>query len=228
MVVFLCLSCKVANVLTVLQLLLQYCFKMFWFTSFSSAVKPVHLMFLFLLYVMCADHCWKIMEFMLFQKCEILHTEVWMTTIMFTAFLRVLKASVVVQSRDIFLYVDNWTACLQDTFSAEYKICALCTKLHKHDPFPEDWIWLNTKKDMCFGSMRLWKMRLPHVASSIVELYNDRLPVMTMVVVVGRRKGEMHVTVKQVCWSPLLVKLLDYFFYTYSCGRYDKLNAWNL
>jgi hypothetical protein len=47
------------------------------------------------------------MEFMLFQKCEILHTEVWMTTIMFTAFLRVLKASVVVQSRDIFLYVDN-------------------------------------------------------------------------------------------------------------------------
>jgi hypothetical protein len=52
---------------------------------------------------------------------------------------------------------------------------------------------------MCFGSMRLWKMRLPHVASSIVELYNDRLPVMTMVVVVGRRKGEMHVTVKQVC-----------------------------
>jgi hypothetical protein len=34
------------------------------------------------------------------------------------------------------------------------------------------------------------------VAFSIVELYNDRLSIMTVVVVVGRRKREMHVTMK--------------------------------
>jgi hypothetical protein len=61
-----------------------------------------------------------------------------MTTTMFTEFLRVLKSSFVVKSRDIFLFVDIWAACLQDTVSTEYKICALCTKLQKHDALPED------------------------------------------------------------------------------------------
>jgi len=43
-----------------------------------------------------------------------------------------------------------------------------------HDVLPEDWVWLNTERDVCFTSVPLWKMRLPHVASSLVALYNAR------------------------------------------------------
>lgn len=34
----------------------------------------------------------------------------------------------------------------QDAVSTKYKICALTSKLNKHDAFHEGWIWLDTEK----------------------------------------------------------------------------------
>ena len=65
-------------------------------------------------------------------------------TTMLTECLRVVDASVGVQSRNILLFVDS---C-----AAKHTMCVLSTKLHKHDAFYKDWIWLDAELGVDFSS----------------------------------------------------------------------------
>jgi hypothetical protein len=76
----------------------------------------------------------------------------WMTATIFTEFLRVMCASIDVRGRNILSFVDNCTTHSHDTsFLWNIKL-VLSAKLHKHYAFHEDWIWLNSEKDVNFSS----------------------------------------------------------------------------
>lgn len=64
-----------------------------------------------------------------------------MTTTIFTGFLRVLGAWLGVQGGNI-LFLCRYI------ISMECKTCVLSTKLHKHDVFHKDWVWLEAQKDV--------------------------------------------------------------------------------
>jgi hypothetical protein len=92
--------------------------------------------FLFQLFVVSANHVWKIFEAALCEKCGILYK--YKNISMddhnhFQGILMVLASSVGVQGRNILLFVDLMPLICK----MGRKICVLSTKLHKLDAFHE-------------------------------------------------------------------------------------------
>jgi hypothetical protein len=74
-----------------------------------------------------------------------------MNNAIFVELLRVLDASLIVQHRNIFLFVDSCASCAQNrSFLWKVKFNYNLLNFTSFDSFREDWIWIDNVKDVDF------------------------------------------------------------------------------